>query len=653
MPYTINENTEFIIGIDFGHGETSAAYYSLRDENEPKKDIDILPGKPVIPSAVAILSQEGVNTICVGAAAIQAAPNAREFQISFKRRPSEMTVQEKQRMIAFMKGVYDAILDCHPDYRTIEHGVFIARPSNDKLWKGEEDAYIEMAEEAGIPIAGIQKESRAAYFRARTQSGSKIDQQVKEGVLIVDFGSSTIDLTYLNKDLKEPIDGGFNLGANAVETALLKFAFAHPQDSILSQFQQYYGDNTSSNAYNQLLYKFRESKEAFYGQKLFTFSVTINYGLITSAEERHLQGFGGISLKKDDVRTILESEEYGNYIGSIEKAIISFKQEKLEGYEVACVFLTGGASRMDFVREIFMKVFNLQPEQCVLDDGDTASRIVSQGVAHLSYADYKTQAKGDELRAKAFSIIENFDWDEQLRNSISKTVKSTIIDRMYNLMDSYRKGDIYEELYLIEDDYIDENGVKHWIDTPIDYDRNGIQKIRNMRALRSKIKETFDNYVNFDFANECTTLIKENVVAVIEKELRNAFETFNFKGDDMSDFSYMGLSVILNQDGADVLTARFTAEGKGHVLYDAVDSRYMTMIGWDLYKDRWDYSRENHFNYYKNNYKHIFNNEGWKDFIKKYIVVRGIPQAKEQLKDYVKGWMEEYISYARLSIFLN
>ena len=82
----ITNNTEFIIGIDFGHGETSASFYALHDNRtESKKDLNITNGKDVIKSAVAILRQEGVDTIAVGDRAIQEAPVAKDFQVSFKR----------------------------------------------------------------------------------------------------------------------------------------------------------------------------------------------------------------------------------------------------------------------------------------------------------------------------------------------------------------------------------------------------------------------------------------------------------------------------------------------------------------------------------------------------------------------------------------
>ena len=111
----VTNKTEFVIGIDFGHGETSAAYYDLR--NQDNLDLDILPGQNVIKSAVAILEQEGNETICVGDAAINNAPIAKDFQISFKKRPSEMSKVERLRVVRFMRGVYAGILDRHPDFK--------------------------------------------------------------------------------------------------------------------------------------------------------------------------------------------------------------------------------------------------------------------------------------------------------------------------------------------------------------------------------------------------------------------------------------------------------------------------------------------------------------------------------------------------------
>ena len=651
----VTEQTEFIIGIDFGHGETSASYYDLR--NEDHADLDILPGRKIVKSAVAILEQEDEETICIGDAALQRAPIAKVFQVSFKKRPSQMTPEEKKLMSAFMKGVYDGILDRHPDYKSRDHRVYIARPSQDKLWNKEEDDYIRLAEIAGLPVAGIQKESRAAYFRARTQPDSKIDCNLETGVLIVDFGSSTIDFTYLNKNLSQPIDDGADLGASLVETALLRYALTYPQDPIMPKFLEKYGNETKSIPYNCLLYKFRVAKEDYYGNKLPSFGLALDYSLLTSSEENQLSGFGGINLTKDLVRQILEKEEFGSYIPRVKEAVINFKEKKLKGQPVSCVYLTGGASRMDFVRDIFLEVFNLKAEQCPCDDNPSV--IVSQGVAHLSYADYKTLETERALRDKAKRIIDSFDWEGKIKEIVCSSIKQSIIDRAKYIMLCYKDGDIYD-YHTVDDGY--ENGIyygfglvsgKNHDEGYSNREDKGFLKYRNVESLIKKFKSEFDGYTKQDFGKACEDLIKTHIISFIYEELKKSFATFGYDAYKSKALTVSGISARLSSKGADDLTRKFTDEGDGHILYDAVSSCYITMAGWNIYKYRLDKDREQHYDYYISNYSSIYGSYTWDSFLKNNITITGIATVKSQVKSFVEDMISEYISYAKLSIFFK
>lgn len=618
----ITESTEFIIGIDFGHGETSASFYNIL--NEEKEDLDILPGKKVVKSAVAILKQEGVETICIGDSAIQQAPLADDFQVSFKKRPSEMNEKERERMVKFMRGVYQGILDRHPDYKNRDHRVFIARPSQDKLWLDEEDAYVAIASDAGIPVAGIQKESRSAYFRARTQPDSKIDKQVAKGVLIVDFGSSTIDFTYLNKDLAEPIDDGVNLGANAVEIALLKYALDHPQESTMSKFAHIYGDDIKSNAYNQMLYKFRVAKEEFYGSNLPTFQVMVDYNLLTSSEKAkpHLVGFGGFTLSRDEVNSILNDTLYGNYIPSVEAAVKEFKEKKLKNNTVVCVYLTGGASRMDFVREIFMKVFGLSADKCPSDE--TPSLIVSQGVAHLSYADYKTEGRAKELRKKVEKILNDFNWNGELKSVIFPIVQSEIKSRANSVMVDWRDGKITG---VGESDYV----------------------CPTIEALIKRFKSTFEGYESYNFAEASKEMIKNQVLDKVVKKIRETFSDYQYKEDFDSVDLNINISVKLWYSGVKKLVDKFTAEGNGHIIYDAVDaSTPFGMTGWNLKRHRSVDALKRHYDHYPYS---IFSDQEWKSFLNDGVRIEGVDPIKNEIKTLVEKLMDSYISYARLAIF--
>lgn len=621
----ITNNTEFIIGIDFGHGETSASFYALHDNRtESKKDLNITNGKDVIKSAVAILRQEGVDTIAVGDRAIQEAPVAKDFQVSFKKRPSEMNEIERGRMVAFMKGVYEGILEQYPDFKSREHVVFIARPSQDKLWKSEEVDYIKIAEDAGLPVAGIQKESRAAYFRARTQPDSKIDKQVDKGVLIVDFGSSTIDFTYLNKNLKQPIDDGVNLGASAVEETLLRYSFLHPMDDdpMLTEFYKLYGKNRQSNAYNQLLYKFRVAKESFYENNQQKFGLDYRYNDLTSAEDHQLLGRGGVEYSRAEVRRIL-TEEFDHYIPKIEAAVRKFKDQKLKGNKVACVYLTGGASQMDFVREIFMKVFNLKAEQCPKDDH--ASVIVSQGVSHLSYADYKTEEKGKELETIINGLIENFPWNETIKKVIYDAVKSDIKSSACHVMTEWKNGKIYET--------INEN------------------KTTNLNALKKAFQKKFATFSGLNFAQKCSSVIEEELIKTVVSKIKDTFNSFQYNVEVNDDVMIENLSASLKKSGIEELTEKFIGEGPGHMIYDSIASRNLMMKDHLNYTIvRLDHGRRKHFENY--NYS-IYDDDYWKKFLDKHLKIEGIENAKVQTKRLVKDMLNEYISYAKLSIFYN
>lgn len=640
----ITSNTEFIIGIDFGHGETSAAFYDLRTQE--KKDLDVLQGKKVIPSAVAILEQEGKQTICIGYAAIANAPYAKDFQISFKKRPSEMSDIEKRRMEYFMKGVYDGILDRHPDYKTREHAVYIARPSQDKLWKSEEQAYLRIAEKAGLPVAGIQKESRAAYFRARTQPDSKIDTQVKHGVLIVDFGSSTIDFTYLNNKVAAPIDDGRQLGASEVESTLLEYAMNHPSDNSMPEFVRLYGCNKNSNPYNQMLYAFRKAKEEFYANKLPYFHVNPDYSLYTCSETIPINGSpGSIIIPKAMLATILGKNIKGGYIERVKEAVVAFKKEKLKDNKVACVYLTGGASRMDFVRDIFMDVFNLDDSHVPSDD--EPSVIVSQGVAHLSYADIQAKATENELKKIAQKALSNYNWNDNLRSIITASVKAKIIDKAWDVMLAYRRGDIYECLTLIDgysskyDKYISVQG-----------DNNGTVKVRNITALRNEFKNVFNNLVHTDFASACEESIRKSIIKSVVDQVKSALSAFEYNPTEIIDFKISGLSASITNSGAKRLSDKFTEEEYG-IIYKAVESCYWTMVTWNLTKDRWDDDRSQHYAYYRANYSNIYDSYTWSSFLKENVTISGVNSAKKQTEDFVNGLINDYVSYAKLAIFFK
>ena len=306
----VTNDTEFIIGIDFDDEEISASFYNLKTQDY--SDIEILPGSKVIKSAVAILEQEENKTICVGEAAIQNASFAKDFQLSFWKKPSKMNPIERNRMVAFMRGVYAEILNRHPDFKLREHVVYIACHLPYRLLKNEESDYLKIFEDAGLPIAGIQTKVVATYFYEVEKPNSICI--FKGGCPIVDFASSYIGFTYLDSHMSQRIEDVYLFGASEIEKLLLEYAMSHPKDPYMVEFTEHYGNNRDSIPYNKILYAFRKAKKDFYHNKSHGFSVQFDYEELTNTENIPIDGFRGIQIPRTEVESILNLKGFINRV---------------------------------------------------------------------------------------------------------------------------------------------------------------------------------------------------------------------------------------------------------------------------------------------------------------------------------------------------
>ena len=258
---------KYVIGIDFGHGETSAAIACIHSYE--LKDVDLGCGKKNIPSAILIRENNGEREVYIGHYAISEFEDSYDektdtFKCSFKEIPSSLTKHGEDVLKSFFKSVYDTILskNVFPDINNDNHVVAIACPSNKKKWTdGEVELYRKLASDAGLPIvcyqnaelpeyhiSGIVRESRAAYIKA--QKSSEKANYVHGGALTIDFGSSTVDLTYYNPNNNIILDYGTekDLGAQKVELAIFNYlckkyaSLKHINDEMEKSAEEFYSN---------------------------------------------------------------------------------------------------------------------------------------------------------------------------------------------------------------------------------------------------------------------------------------------------------------------------------------------------------------------------------------------------------------------------
>ena len=413
---------KYVVGIDFGHGETSAAICELQWDTKAGQsiidasDIRINPkntgNEKVIVSAIS--RRAGQEKVMIGTDAFageQLGPNS-SIRVCFKEAPRDLKGEKEQLMILFMKAVYERILDIQPELTEGDnHLVYIARPSG---WQDEDvkERYCKMAIKAGIPLAGLTSESRAAIFYALNNPKIGIAKKVEKGVIVFDLGSSTLDFTYLSKDA-EPIDWGTDkdnimCGASVIEKAIYDDKIANNDGVrlLLSHNPQYK---------DALLFKARQIKEEAY-QKDDSHSIDQTF-LLGNIVTRDCSDYNEVKrvfveIEYENVSELTNSiEEKVHYISNLKKALHVFKDEYIPNKPINGVFLTGGASRMSFVEKTIRKEYDLKDEEQVRLDPDNPSLTISRGIAMLGRADCISEVMVKELEAKIKTINVNSVYD--------------------------------------------------------------------------------------------------------------------------------------------------------------------------------------------------------------------------------------------------
>ncbi len=370
---------EYIIGIDLGHGETSAAICPMQwdtavEQLDPAKDLDMGGNKKVMPSAITIL--DNGNAYIGDAAFNPEILKQAVVRVCFKQAPKDVNGDAEKIMIRFMHEVYKRIRENNKAILTdTNHIVYIATPSG---WdKPTQDLYVEMARIAELPIAGVTKESRAAFVRAQHDVTSGLGRNIDKGSIVFDMGSSTLDFTYMNKFLSGLVDHGYDCGASFIEKSI--YAQQQKENDAIKQFEAKY-----PKLIDYLVFEARKVKEQVYFDPSLKVKKTINFDDFIDDEDLEDERFK-LTFKPGELNEFLGEN---GYIKSIEDAMIDYKQNHIANQDIYGVFLTGGASRMDFIIPLVCKCWGVEPSQVYRDQDPSLT--ISQGVAEVARMDLRT-----------------------------------------------------------------------------------------------------------------------------------------------------------------------------------------------------------------------------------------------------------------------
>lgn len=465
---------EYVVGIDFGHGETSAAICPIEwDKSAGQREsiaddiyIDFAAGKKVIPSAICRVSEGFI----IGDEAFEHMTDNFGLRVCFKQKPESLDGVPEQLMMDFMKAVYARIRENNEKLKDGNHIVYIARPSG---WVEEEtkELYRQMAIKVGIPLGGLTSESRAAIFYAKSPKVG-FAKEISKGAVVFDLGSSTLDFTFL-ADNSKPIDFGYDLGASIIDKAILKDMILCNDD--VSEFL-----NAHPAYHDALLFQARKFKEKAYGRNPNIKTIDGFYlNSIIPEDAEYADEYNGVNVQLK-IKNLAELNEKinasTNYIEKLGEALDDFKNKKIPGKTINGVFLTGGASRMNFVRPLIAKHLNLPEEKIKIDD-DNPSFTVSRGIALLGATDAITSVLVSELKSQLPSLINN---DVMLSN-LTIQLASNITNVAWRVVDNSCSE------WIKHGNTTDENELKRWVENNLkDFQRNRVSIVVN---------ETLQNYI--------------------------------------------------------------------------------------------------------------------------------------------------------------
>lgn len=433
-PQIDKSKIEYVVGIDLGHGETSAALCPIQwDEPESNwtdpTDIEMENNRKVLASAITILP-DGKAFIGEKAFNPDILKKA-DAHVCFKQRPADIDGNAEKLMIRYMSEVYKLILENTNGILTKDnHVVYIATPSG---WDNEaKNLYFEMAKKAGMPIAGVTKESRAAFVKGMKDPITGLSRNARKGAIVFDMGSSTLDFTYLS-DNNAPIDFGYDCGASQIEKILYAKKKA---EGKVNQFEEKYPTLIAC-----LLFAARTVKEDIYFKKGQKVRKTIH--LDELVEDDDLDETVKFVFEPGQLNELLKEE---GYVGTIEKAMQDFVAKHINNAPIYGVFLTGGASRMDFIEELVMKCFGVEKRQISHDQDPSLT--ISEGVAEVARMDLHTSGADEDLSEVIDEIINKNSVYNAFVETFSFDLYDSLTDEMAAIANCFKDS---EEDYSLND----------------------------------------------------------------------------------------------------------------------------------------------------------------------------------------------------------
>ncbi len=348
----------YYFGFDLGDGESCVTWSRDISANEPAPIA--VAGKLSFISAVAMMG----DTPVVGSLASADNPALTDLQVCFKRHFLENRPEINLAVQRFARGVLEALRqnEAVRDYvDDPEQACFIVGcPAG---WKDVDRArYRQLLTDAGMQNVRLASESRAAFENALRRRLDGVDAtMIEDCVLVIDIGSSTLDLAYVcdGEEHNVEVVGDVKLGGGLMDEIIV----GHALDSLpeaasqaLRRFLEKY-----PAWHSRIMLEARALKERYFQKEEHYFAT--GETLEKFIRIPGLPGVAGLTIRlsPDIVQMNIISRPHPLLDGmSFESRLSNTLQnvhQRIREREPRLVILTGGPSRMRFFREMCEEEF--------------------------------------------------------------------------------------------------------------------------------------------------------------------------------------------------------------------------------------------------------------------------------------------------------
>lgn len=387
----------YIIGVNFGHKETTGSFYDTESRRGVVERLHILDGDTSesckVESAVCRNRKTGEW---------QFAKDVRDYSLpdfsnDFIGSMNAMTPKKKEALAAFVRLVFAHILKnqefLHYNPVTGERNfeIYVALGKENINQAKEYKNFISSI----IPLDWGIPDSMAVYFKFYAEANFSASS-----ALVINIDSRSIDFTAYNEKGKQSLLKVYEHGSSAIENLIYKYFEEHDENfNIAKEEGEALCSSFNIDWRNAVIHYINRKKEWFYNSELPELWLDLSNRHICCNGKRRI--FDDCEISKKQLDEILTP-----YRQTLLQDMNDVKQRLAMGKNgiPGIVMLTGESSRMPWLQRLVKDVFS---DSQVFRDSDP-SYVVSDGLAYYGTGIHKMKSAIENLKTSIATAFHEF-----------------------------------------------------------------------------------------------------------------------------------------------------------------------------------------------------------------------------------------------------